>query len=775
MAWDAGSVVGKITLDTSNYEQGVNKVQQKNQSMTGSFFKASLMYDLFKKGVSLVTDYLKDSVKAFAGAEIAEAKLRTQIKGSIETYKQFASEIQKVTTIEDDAVISAMSLAKAMGVADNKLKEVTTGAIGLSEAFGLELNQSIKLATLANQNNFDMLQRYIPALRTATTEAEKQAIVQKAMASGFEQAQAKAETFSGKLIQLSNAQGNLQEEFGKIIAVIGKDFVQSMIDGTNAVIDFITSAKGIEIISNVWGAIGGGFEVAKEIFGEIYNVLKEKVVVIFQNVIDKLKGLFKQGDMVNAIFFALAGATKIAGIAFGIVADVVKIIIDYNINLIKVIKEAVLVLRDFFKAMSNPFDPKGWEKVGDQVNKTWEAVKNLGKDLVTDVKDAVLNAWGEIKTLPEDTKKLAEELGKAWDDGFKKSKEKMATGLIAPPGGGGGGDTPPGDDPNKKTKETLSITIGLYENASNSISNIIGKMGAGVTNGMVNIAQNFKKGAENVGQAIVSIAETFTSVMSAALDLISEATNSYFENQLAVMEAHNEARLEKIEEQNELEKENIELQSEAEIEALNEKYNQGLISKTMYDEGVSEIERKKAANLEKTEKEYNKKMEKEKERAAKKEDQIKQRQFEANKLTTIANIWLQAGLGMIAVWPSALASGLPLPGAIALAAVATGIIAAMAIAQTAVVASQQYTPMKERGGMASGWVSMNERGGELAYLPDGSVVVPHDLSNQIAKNTVGSENVRNQTTEKPLLIQLLLDGKVLDQVLLDNQAMENIR
>jgi phage-related protein len=63
------------------------------------------------------------------------------------------------------------------------------------------------------------------------------------------------------------------------------------------------------------------------------------------------------------------------------------------------------------------------------------------------------------------------------------------------------------------------------------------------------------------------------------------------------------------------------------------------------------------------------------------------------------------------------------------------------------VSQQQYIPKKARGGRAGGLTEINEGDrGEIVNLPDNSLVIPHDISRQIADSVGGvsrSANVFN--------------------------------
>jgi len=187
----------------------------------------------------------KDLVAAYSEEEQATAKLAAAIRatgGDVEDlmsqYKAFASEIQAVTTMGDEQVLGLLQQARSFGIARDKMKEATQGAIGLSKAFGIDMNTALRGIALAYEGNYTQLSRYIPELRNAGTEAEKQAILQKAMAAGFEIARAEAQTGTGALLQLQNAIGDLKEQGGKMLL----DFLAPSIRGLTEFVAKTTAA-----------------------------------------------------------------------------------------------------------------------------------------------------------------------------------------------------------------------------------------------------------------------------------------------------------------------------------------------------------------------------------------------------------------------------------------------------------------------------------------------------------------------------------------------------
>lgn len=127
-----------------------------------------------------------------------------------------ASAIQDVTTYGDEANLMLMAQMLNLGVSADKLEEATRGAIGLATALGQDVRSGARNMAMAMSGNYLMLRRYIPALRATTDEAEQLHIVTDFAARGFKQAENNTKTFTGRLKQLWNSYGDLNEVLGDV-------------------------------------------------------------------------------------------------------------------------------------------------------------------------------------------------------------------------------------------------------------------------------------------------------------------------------------------------------------------------------------------------------------------------------------------------------------------------------------------------------------------------------------------------------------------------------
>lgn len=248
----------RTVLEIAGQDVGASKAIT---DVTGAVAKAALALEGMNAVSSVMIGLATKSVAAYGESEQAIAKLRVQVGNNTSAFEAFASAIQSSTVIDDEQVLALQSLGMNMGILDDNINEATKQAIGLSEAFGIDLNSAMKMVAQANEGQYTMLSRYIPALRTATTDSQKLAIMQEAAAKGFEMAGEKANTLTGQLAVNKNLMGDLQEELGKTILQLTEPFVGalnevtkwflSLDDGTKEFITTVGVVAGVSVTSAV--------------------------------------------------------------------------------------------------------------------------------------------------------------------------------------------------------------------------------------------------------------------------------------------------------------------------------------------------------------------------------------------------------------------------------------------------------------------------------------------------------------------------------------------
>jgi len=387
---------------------GKDKATPAVKGVTKSIIAASLAVEGIKLATKALIDVTKQSIEALRVQEQAEAKLESQIGDNINAVKNWASEIQNATTVGDEQVLTLASLASSMGVTTENLEDATKGAIGLSEAFGIDLNTSMKMVALANEGQYTMLARYIPELRTAADDSEKMAIVQDAMANGFELATVKADTFTGKLSQLKNAQGDTLEAFGSLVAIVGKDYVDGMIQAQQATQTFLKDARTITAVTEIFNALTDILQPFKDLISDLADDLNET-----NNGFNLMEGILKT---ITSGFVILLKAIQLN---FKLITDFITLIKDAG-------KAAVL----FWQSITG--DKSAREAAKASLDAMKLTVTDLGKSYINfgkEVADSMNKIWGDVEA---GTNKSINSLGALQDsivdtgDTFENTTEKMS-------------------------------------------------------------------------------------------------------------------------------------------------------------------------------------------------------------------------------------------------------------------------------------------------------------------------------------------------------------
>jgi len=197
------------------------------ESLLAGFAKVGLAIDGLRQSYNLLINPIKESIRLSNQQEQADIKLIASLSSvnqlteeNVALLKEQASAMQSLTLSEDDQIQTLQALALNMGVTLDKIEETIEGAVGLAVSFreaGLSQETALKGIALAYQGNFELLGRYIPALRDAGDETRRMAILQEAMRIGFEQAKAETKSQAGEMQQLGIIVGDTKEIIGDLV------------------------------------------------------------------------------------------------------------------------------------------------------------------------------------------------------------------------------------------------------------------------------------------------------------------------------------------------------------------------------------------------------------------------------------------------------------------------------------------------------------------------------------------------------------------------------
>lgn len=131
--------------------------------------------------------------------------------------QNMAAAIQDETGIADENLVARAARLRMLGVETSVMDNALRATVALS-AVGMEEEAAIKAVAQAREGNYMSLGKYIPAIRAATTEEEKAAILQDFIARGYSQQREVLDTLGGQWNALKGRVGDAWEEFGRAIA-----------------------------------------------------------------------------------------------------------------------------------------------------------------------------------------------------------------------------------------------------------------------------------------------------------------------------------------------------------------------------------------------------------------------------------------------------------------------------------------------------------------------------------------------------------------------------
>ena len=259
---DLGLAMRQIETESSSAISSFGK-------MAASWAAGYLSVQMLQRGLGLLKNALVDSIegaieeeKSQHGLQAAlEATGRT-VRGNIDHYEQFAKAQMRVTLFTDEQIRSAQKLALTMSNLDQKgIDQVIKGAMGLSQVFGLDLEQATRAVSLGFAGNYRAIGQYIPAVRQATTESEKHAALVREMGKMYSQATAAVDTFGGRVSQFKKYIGEIQENIGGAI-------IQTQ--------TFNVALTALNVIAEKWMKSGGrgpiGYAI-NQVLGPVTNLI----------------------------------------------------------------------------------------------------------------------------------------------------------------------------------------------------------------------------------------------------------------------------------------------------------------------------------------------------------------------------------------------------------------------------------------------------------------------------------------------------------------------
>lgn len=501
----------------------------------------------------------------------------------------------------------------------------------------------------------------------------------------------------------------LQNSLGKtqiIIGGIGKSFVDEIAAGATeaneAFNEFLMSQEAAETFGEVMGVIAGVFEVIKTAVQPIIDTIGPVLQEIFQALEEATNKLTGETASGAGAFKILAGASKLVSIGLTIMGKAAKLAVTFIANLIDIVLKSGAVLGGFFEALAGNIS---WDEFGRRVEEAGDSFNDLKTDIELDAKDLVNTTMEEFARFGDETNNLATDMQEKFTISMDITKQIVTNTWDAMITG-----------QENAVEEAKDNNENLLDNLENTNDDIV--------NDTKTAAQ---KWAETWNDAIIKNIEQF----SGFYDLFSEVTNFGLSNVTDLINGGMENQ--------EAELENSYRKRE---EALRANLENALITQEEYDAQLAALENEKR----------------------KEQNELAKKNFENQKALKTASVIMNSADAIMGWWNSAASLG-PIAGPIFGGAMTTLTLrfTARRIEQ---INSQEFVPQFQTGGTTSfpqgmGFARVNEQGGEILQLPDGTTVIPNDISRDIASASGGTQNI-NFVINNPVV----QDERMLDKMVM---------
>jgi len=214
------TIKGKITTrdDTA---KGFNSATKRSDK----FKKSLVQLAAAAGGLIALQRALKSVIDAAAKQELAEKKLaasmQTRNRFTEEGHKALlkqAAALQKVTAFGDETIIEVQALLQQFASTTEEVEKLTPAVLDLSAGLGMDLRAAALLLGKVLGGNISALSRYGVTLDAARVKAEGADYIFGELNKKFGgQAQQQANTMAGRIAQMSNAFGDLQEKIGLVL------------------------------------------------------------------------------------------------------------------------------------------------------------------------------------------------------------------------------------------------------------------------------------------------------------------------------------------------------------------------------------------------------------------------------------------------------------------------------------------------------------------------------------------------------------------------------
>lgn len=282
-----GEVVIDTRIDTSGVEEGIGKVTKTlnkladNKTLTAlsklgnAVTGVSSAFNIVSKAVGKTSAAIKECTDLYKTQTKAETLLSTAAKNnpyldgnSVKSLKNYAGELQSISTYGDEQLLPFMSQLASSGRTQSEIMDIMSASVDIAASGVMSLDEAVSNLNRTYSGNIGRLGMTIPAVKNLTEEELKNGKATQIVAEQFKgMAKATAEA-TGSSEQLKNAWGDFKETLGegwqRITSPIEKFFTK-----------ILTHINDINSKTNIYEDIEKGSASAADVMKNIEEKQKE--------------------------------------------------------------------------------------------------------------------------------------------------------------------------------------------------------------------------------------------------------------------------------------------------------------------------------------------------------------------------------------------------------------------------------------------------------------------------------------------------------------------
>lgn len=353
---DANAAIKSVD---SRFKRLAKTIKGSSLAQIASIAGVLIAFRSLVRGIKAVVDAAniqEDAINALDGALADLGPRAVTISAALQ--KQAAA-LQKVSKFGDETIIQAQALIASFVKEEDQIKAATIATLDLAEAKGFSLVSAADLISKTLGSSTNALTRYGIEVVGAVGSTERLASLTTNIAKVFGGRAAKAaETFGGKIKQLKDVIGDMQEEIGFAITK-NQDLIDALDDMKDEVVELTPEFAKLaeEVVGFTIGSLNAALR-SREFLATL-NPLSNAMVGLVDTTglaARAIKAMGIEGTLLETILFGVNLRAARSKVAF---EEMAKASDDVTLQLAKQVKETGKVtdeLEDLEKAAEESAD-----------------------------------------------------------------------------------------------------------------------------------------------------------------------------------------------------------------------------------------------------------------------------------------------------------------------------------------------------------------------------------------------------------------------------------